>query len=146
MSCELWNIRCISSRAVTRRALPIEHWRLRPCFSTVPELVSEPHLFDPGEFPFERKQIPRFVVNIRSSRKTIEPLEATRLPWARGSRVNARATQYLAAHICCTQTQPTAVLVRENTRSIKPLALIEANQRSYSFRPISFQNVIVLEG
>src|SRR5580704_11906259 len=48
------------------------------CAKTVPEL----HLFKLPGLPFERKQIPRFVVNIRIRRKTMEPLEATRLPWA----------------------------------------------------------------
>lgn len=53
-------------------------YRLQPpCFSTVPE----PHLFHPGELRFERKQIPRFVVN-RMRRKAMETWEATRLPWA----------------------------------------------------------------
>lgn len=43
--------------------------------------VSEPDLFKRLRLLFERKQIPRIVVNIRNSRKTMEPLEATRLPY-----------------------------------------------------------------
>ena len=46
--------------------------------------VSELDLLKPLELLFERKQIPQFVVNIRSRRKAMEPLEATRLPWAQG--------------------------------------------------------------
>jgi hypothetical protein len=44
--------------------------------------VSEPDLLKPPELRFERKQIPRIVVNIRNNRKAMEPLEATKLPWA----------------------------------------------------------------
>ena len=44
--------------------------------------VSEPHLFDPWNLRFERKQIPRFVGIVISSRKAMESLEATSLPWA----------------------------------------------------------------
>ena len=46
--------------------------------------VSELHLFVPLGLLFERKQIPQIVVNIRISRNPMEPLEATRLPWAQG--------------------------------------------------------------
>jgi len=46
--------------------------------------VSELHLFERLGLLFERKQIPRFVVNIRIRRKAMEPLEATKLPWAQG--------------------------------------------------------------
>jgi hypothetical protein len=42
---------------------------------------------------FERKQIPQFVVNIRTSRKTMEPLEATRLP-----RAQVRPRVNIAGH------------------------------------------------
>jgi hypothetical protein len=42
--------------------------------------VSELHLFELLGLLFERKQIPQFVVNVRNARKTMEPLEATRLP------------------------------------------------------------------
>jgi hypothetical protein len=43
--------------------------------------VSEIDLLNPTGLLFERKQIPQFVVNIRIWRKTMEPLEATRLPY-----------------------------------------------------------------
>ena len=43
--------------------------------------VSELDLLKSLELLFERKQIPRIVVNIRNSRKTMEPLEATWLPY-----------------------------------------------------------------
>ncbi len=46
--------------------------------------VSELDLFEPLGLPFERKQIPRIVVNVRIQRKTTELLEATSLPWAQG--------------------------------------------------------------
>jgi hypothetical protein len=44
--------------------------------------VSELDLFVLLGLLFERKQIPQIVVNIRIQRKAMEPLEATRLPWA----------------------------------------------------------------
>ncbi len=44
--------------------------------------VSERHLFEELGLLFERKQIPQIVVNIRISRNPMEPLEATKLPWA----------------------------------------------------------------
>jgi hypothetical protein len=44
--------------------------------------VSELDLLKSLELLFERKQIPRIIVNIRNSRKTMEPLEAAWLPWA----------------------------------------------------------------
>src|SRR5215471_18144162 len=43
--------------------------------------VSELDLLEPPGLLFERKQIPRFVVNIRILRIAMEPLEATRLPY-----------------------------------------------------------------
>jgi hypothetical protein len=46
--------------------------------------VSELHPFQSLELLFERKQIPQIVVNFRSLRKTTEPLEITRVPWAQG--------------------------------------------------------------
>ena len=46
--------------------------------------VSELHPFQSLELLFERKQIPQIVVNVRSLRKTTEPLEITRVPWAQG--------------------------------------------------------------
>jgi hypothetical protein len=46
--------------------------------------VSELHAFQSLELLFERKQIPQIVVNFRSLRKTTEPLEITRVPWAQG--------------------------------------------------------------
>jgi hypothetical protein len=46
--------------------------------------VSELHAFQSLELLFERKQIPQIVVNVRSLRKTTEPLEITRVPWAQG--------------------------------------------------------------
>ena len=51
--------------------------------------VSELHLREPLGLLFERKQIPQFIANIRIRPKTMEPLEATRLPWAElRARVN----------------------------------------------------------
>lgn len=52
---------------------------MRPCFLCA-RTVSEPHLFDPWNLWFERKQLPRFVGIVNSQRKATEPLEATRLP------------------------------------------------------------------
>src|SRR6185437_10038499 len=49
--------------------------------------VSELDLFERLGLLFERKQIPRFVVNIRISRKTMEPLEPLRSLGRRGSGV-----------------------------------------------------------
>jgi hypothetical protein len=46
--------------------------------------VSELHLFAPLRLLLERKPIPQIVVNVRTSRKTTEPLEATSVPWAQG--------------------------------------------------------------
>jgi hypothetical protein len=51
-----------------------------PLRFTCAKTVSELHLFEMLGLLFERKQIPRFVVNIRNSRKAMEPSEATRLP------------------------------------------------------------------
>ena len=48
----------------------------------VSKLWSELHLFELLRLLFERKQIAQFVVNTRVPRKTMELLEATRLPWA----------------------------------------------------------------
>jgi len=51
--------------------------------------VSEPYPFEALGFRFDRKQIPQIVVNVRHTRKTMEPLETTRLPWAHlRTRVN----------------------------------------------------------
>jgi len=44
--------------------------------------VSELHLFQLPRLLFERKQIPQIVVNTRTLQETMEPLEATALPWA----------------------------------------------------------------
>ncbi len=38
---------------------------------------------------FERTQIPRIDVNVRASQKTMEPLEATRLPGAQGQALKS---------------------------------------------------------
>jgi hypothetical protein len=46
------------------------------CAKTVSELL----LFEVLGLLFERKQIPQIVVIVRISRKTMDPLEATRLP------------------------------------------------------------------
>jgi len=54
-----------------------------PLFSGRAKTVPELHLFEPLGLQFERKQIPQFVVNVRISRKPMEPLEATRLPWSK---------------------------------------------------------------
>jgi hypothetical protein len=56
----------------------LERRRIFGCAKTVSEL----HPFELLGLLFERKQIPQIVVNVRISRKTMEPLEATRLPWA----------------------------------------------------------------
>ena len=48
------------------------------CAKTVSELL----LFEVLGLLFERKQIPQIVVNIRISRKAMEPMEAAKLPWA----------------------------------------------------------------
>ncbi len=56
------------------------------CFFGCARTVSEPHVVDPLGLLFERKQIPQIVVNVRIQRKTMEPLEATKLPWAQLGR------------------------------------------------------------
>ena len=61
----------------TRSRLP----QLATLLFTRAKTVSELHLLVPLGLLFERKQIPRFVVNIRSSRKAMDPLEAARLPY-----------------------------------------------------------------
>jgi hypothetical protein len=58
--------------------------RLTPLLFRCARTVSELYLFERLRLLFERKQIPRFVVNIRNSGKAMEPLEATQLPWAQG--------------------------------------------------------------
>lgn len=66
------------------------------CAKTVPEL----DLLKPPELLFERKQIPRFVVNIRNSRKTMGSLEATKLPWAHpGAKVKIAGHHWAALEI-----------------------------------------------
>ena len=50
-------------------------------------------LFERLALLFERKQIPRIVVNVRNSRKATELLEATRLPSAQAARAGASFTQ-----------------------------------------------------
>jgi hypothetical protein len=62
----------------------------RPCKGYAPLLfhcaktVSELDPFHPMNLLLERKQIPRIVVNVRTSRKPMEPLEPISLPWAQG--------------------------------------------------------------
>jgi hypothetical protein len=56
--------------------LPLLTLLLFSCAKTVSEL----HLFERLGLLFERKQIPQIVVNVRISRKTMETLEAARLP------------------------------------------------------------------
>ena len=46
--------------------------------------VSEPDLLKRPRLLLERKKIPQIIVIVRIQRKTTEPLEATRLPWAQG--------------------------------------------------------------
>src|SRR5260221_1965555 len=60
--------------------VPLHRRLVAPLLFYCAETVSEPHLFHPWNLQFERKQIPQFVVNVRISRKAMEPLEATRLP------------------------------------------------------------------
>ncbi len=69
---------------------------IAPLLFNCAKTVSEPHLFERLGLLFERKQIPQFVVNIRTSRKTMEPLEATRLPWAH-VRYSRRGPLYVFA-------------------------------------------------
>ena len=71
-------------RAYCHQACPFTHERTgsdpRPLLFHCARTVSELHLLHPLRLPFERKQIPQSAVNIRTSRKAREPLEATRLP------------------------------------------------------------------
>jgi len=60
------------------------HYSTNPLLFKCAKTVSELHLFQLLGLPFERKQIPQIVVNVRTSRQTTEPLETTRLPWAQG--------------------------------------------------------------
>jgi hypothetical protein len=53
-----------------------------PLLFNCAKTVSESHLFQLRGLPFERKQIPQIVVIVRIQRKTMEPLEQTRVPWA----------------------------------------------------------------
>ena len=46
--------------------------------------VSEPDLLKRPGLLFERKQIPQIVVIVRIQRKAMDPLGATKLPWAQG--------------------------------------------------------------
>ena len=62
----------------------LSQWRGHPTPFHCAKTVSELDLLGPPGLLFERKQIPRFVVNIRILRIAMEPLEATRLPWAQG--------------------------------------------------------------
>ena len=62
--------------------------QLAPLFAGCAKNVPELHLFAPLGLLFERKQSPQIVVNVRIRRKYMEPLEATRLPWAQASSVN----------------------------------------------------------
>ena len=55
---------------------------LTPLLFNCAGTVSELHLFQRLGLLLERKQIPQVVVNVRIRRKAMEPLEATRLPWA----------------------------------------------------------------
>ena len=69
------NGKCANRRLSQRRGSP---------HSAVPKLCPNSHLLQALGLLFERKQIPQIVVNVRIQRKTMEPLEATRLPWAQG--------------------------------------------------------------
>lgn len=44
--------------------------------------MSQSHLFQLPELPFERKQLPQIVVNVGNPRKATDPLEPILLPWA----------------------------------------------------------------
>jgi hypothetical protein len=111
-----------------------KHIRRRDAFATAPafncsKTVSELDLLKLLELLFERKQIPQNVINIRISRKPMEPLDAAKLRWAHRSRVNIPGPRGdWLAHTSCTQSQPTSLQVQENLRSTKLLALIDANQ------------------
>jgi hypothetical protein len=65
---------------------------LTPLLFNCARTVPEPHLLHPWNLRFERKQIPRIVVNIRNCRSAMEPLEAARLPWAQGVGRSNRPT------------------------------------------------------
>ena len=77
-------IRYIGMLRLRKTASPAHRGRLTPLLLRCAKTVSELHLFDPLGLLFEQKRIPQFVVNIRKSRNAMEPLEATRLPWAQG--------------------------------------------------------------
>jgi hypothetical protein len=67
--------------------LLFEQWvqmLVTPLLFLCAKTVSELHLFVPLRLLLERKPIPQIVVNVRTSRKTTEPLEATSVPWAQG--------------------------------------------------------------
>jgi hypothetical protein len=67
-----------------------------PLFFGCATTVSELHPFRSLGLLFERKQIPQIVVNVRTLRKTTEPLEATLLPYkqeVRGSSPRAPTIQ-----------------------------------------------------
>ena len=55
-----------------------------PLLFSCAKTVSEPHLLEPFGMPLSEKQIPQIAVNIWNRRKTMEPLEPTRAPWAQG--------------------------------------------------------------
>jgi hypothetical protein len=67
--------------------------------------VSELHLFERLRLLFERKQIPRIVVNIWIRRKALEPLEATRLPWAQWSVVPSKLGHSRSKLICAERSE-----------------------------------------
>lgn len=81
-------------------------WKRRTCGSTFrlallrfccAETVSGLHQFEVLALLFERKQIPQIIVNIRISRKPMEPLEARRLPWAQLRAIVSVAPHYQVA-------------------------------------------------
>jgi hypothetical protein len=97
-----------------------------PYFFHCARTVSKPHLFDPWNFRFERKQIPRFVVNIRNSRKTAGPWKPRRSLGRIGAASTSRTdavlgSRTLAAH----KSQSLSLQVTEHALAGTLLALIK---------------------
>ena len=59
-------------------------WGSAAAFRLCQNCVRTPSILNRLGLLFERKQIPQIVVNVRNWRKTMEPLEITRVPWAQG--------------------------------------------------------------
>ena len=114
--------------------------QLAPLFAGCAKNVPELHLFAPLGLLFERKQSPQIVVNVRIRRKYMEPLEATRLPWAQASSVNViDPCGDGLAHTCGTQilTDLTA-----GARKRKVSKAARTDQRISESKPLPLQTQI----